>query len=154
MKTLVRIVSIAMLAITIACSGNPKPKVLGAYEGVDIALSQLQDSERAAFKQGFVPKDVHEQKISPAFAKAFAAQISFGKSLKAWDPAASPLPDQYDNWLSAVDAVADVVATVSPKNADVARTATAWAKTIVNIAVKFHKQPSPQVAALAAGGTK
>lgn len=154
MKRFAYVIAVCLTALLVACSGNPKPKVLIAYEGIDAALSRLQDAERAAFKDGTIPKDIHEQRISPAFSKAFAAQIAFGQSMKTWNPSASPLPDGYDNWLNAVDAVADVVAVVSPKNADIARTATAWAKTIVDIIVTFKRQPSAQVTALAAGGVK
>lgn len=141
----IRYVAVAVLALCmVACSSNPKAKVVATYQSVEIGLGALQDAERAAYASGTIPaltKEVHEQKVSPAFVKAFDMQIRVGNALLAWQPGTA-LPVGYDQWVASIENVAQVLSAVSPKNSAVFDATVAFVRSAVDAIKRFGQQPS------------
>lgn len=140
----IRALAVVVLALCVACASNPKAKVVATYQSVEIGLGALQDAERAAYASGTVPaltKEVHEQKISPAFVKAFDMQIKVGNALLAWQPGTA-LPVGYDQWVASIENVAQVLSAVSPKNSAVFDATVAFVRSAVDAIKRFGQQPS------------
>lgn len=140
------------LGIAAACASNPKARIVTAYQSVEIGLGALQDAERAAFQSGIIPaltKEVHEKKISPAFVKAFDMQIKVGNALLVWKPGTA-LPVGYDQWVAAVENVADVLKTVSPKNSAVFDATMALVHAAVDAIRRFGQEPSAALLSISA----
>jgi len=144
-------VTLMALCVMAACASNPKAKIVTAYQSVEIGLGALQDAERAAFVSGTIPaltKEVHEQKISPAFVRAFDMQIRVGNALLAWKPGTA-LPIGYDQWVSSIENVASVLSTVSPKNSAVFEATLVFVRAAVDAIQRFGQQPPPALLTVA-----
>lgn len=140
-----RLAVVLLMLCMAACASNPKAKIVTAYQSVEIGLGALQDAERAAFVSGTIPaltKEVHEQKISPAFVRAFDTQIKVGNALLVWKPGTA-LPVGYDQWVDSIENVAQVLSTISPKNTAVFDATIAFVRAAVDAIKRFGQQPSP-----------
>lgn len=149
--TRVAVVAVLAACLMAACSSNPKARVVTAHQSVEIGLGALQDAERAAYASGTVPaltKDVHEQKISPAFVKAFDTQLKVGAALLAWRPGTTP-PVGYDEWVASIENVANVMKAVSPKNSAVFDATISFVRAAVDAIKRFGQQPPPALVAIA-----
>lgn len=131
-----------------ACASNPKQRITLTYQSVELGLGAVQDAERAAFAAGAIPKDVHERTISPAFIKAFDAQITFGHALLVWKPGVQP-PQTYEAWLATITNTVDVLKEVTPKNRPLLDAVVAWVRQAVAIIKEFKQDVPPQLAAIA-----
>lgn len=142
---MIRRFAVALLALCMAaCASNPKAKIVTAYQSVEIGLGALQDAERAAFQSGTIPaltKEVHEQKISPAFVRAFDMQIKVGNALLAWRPGAA-LPIGYDQWVASIENVALVLSQIAPRNTAVFDATIAFVRAAADAIKRFGQQPS------------
>lgn len=148
--TTIRGLAVALIALTmLACASNPKARIVTTYQSVEVGLGALQDAERAAYASGKIPaltKEVHETKISPAFVKAFDAQIKTGNALLLWKPGTA-LPVGYDQWVAAVENVATVMSSVSPRNSAVFDATVAFVRAAVDAIKRFGQQPPPALVA-------
>jgi hypothetical protein len=138
------------LCATLACSTGLKPKVVAAYQATEIGLGALQDTERALYVAGTVgelTKELHETKISPAFVKAFDAQIKFGNALLVWEPGAT-LPAGYDAWVSSVENTVQALSELLPRNRVLFDETMRWVRNAIAIIRALEQTVPPQLSTL------
>ena len=148
---MIRSLAVALLACMAACASNPKARIVTTYQSVEIGLGALQDAERAAFVSGTIPaltKEVHEQKISPAFVRAFDMQIKVGNALLVWQPGTT-LPVGYDRWVASIENVAAVLSSISPKNSAVFDATLTFVRAAVDAIRRFGQEPPPALLSIA-----
>lgn len=149
MKILRQFVLVVLaVVITSACASDPKARVVTTYQAAEIGLGAVQDAERVAFAQGVIPRALHEQTISPAFARAFEAQITFGHALLIWKPG-TQVPQGYDAWLATITNTIDALKDVAPKHRALLDAVIVWARQAVGIIQQFKQTVPPSLAAVA-----
>lgn len=138
------------VGVAAACATGLKPRVVAAYQATEIGLGAVQDTERALYAAGTVPqltKEVHEQRISPAFVVAFDAQIKFGNALLAWEPGAA-LPSGYAEWVTSVQNAVAVLGELMPRNKGVLDAVMSWVTNVADTIRILGQTVPPELTAL------